>query len=73
MPTSVQNLLGQDEYTDGDAEAQTTISMTPGQETGTCAVTPRVSSSVGRIRSDSAATANETGTGEGDRLIEKSE
>lgn len=71
-PQESQNLLGQDDYTDTDPDAQTVIDMSPGQETGTCAITPRVSTSSG-LRTDDAGVANEDGMGESDRLIEKSE
>lgn len=65
-----QNLLGQD-LVDADPDAVPIADMSPGQVTGTCQVTPRVSES-SRPRTESSATANETGEGENDRLIEKS-
>lgn len=65
-----QNLLGQD-LVDADPDAVPIADMSPGQVTGTCQITPRVSES-SPPRNDSPATANERGEGENDRLIEKS-
>lgn len=59
-----------------DAEDNVTVMrMAPGQETGTCTRTPRVSSSVQGVRRQrersGSSTANETGESEVDRLIEE--
>ena len=63
-----ENLLG-----DTDPDARIVVEMEPGQVTGTCTRTPRVSESAQRSkeRAESAPTANEVGEEEGDRLIEK--
>lgn len=62
QPEEAENLLGRDSFNDAESDRQTVIDMAPGQETGTCAVTPRVSTSGGGPN-----------TNEGDRLMEKSE
>lgn len=55
-----------------DTDEEAAVSMKPGQETGTCTRTPRVSTNQRRARSASITNANEEGESEGDRLIEKS-
>lgn len=60
-----------------DEDAVTVVGMAPGQQTGTCTRTPRISSSSDGVQQQqehaASSTANETGESEGDRLIEKSE
>lgn len=80
-PETQEALLGEQSLVDADhSEIENVINMAPGQETGICTRTPRVSTSVSveeanrkRERAESTATANEEGENEGDRLIEKSE